>query len=219
MEGFGTTERFVEVPWCLHRRGDAHRVLDIGYANADNTYLQSLANLQVPELYGLDIAPVKHITVTLPDGSIRPLLTPVQGDVRETSFPDNFFDLIYCISTIEHIGMDNTGYRPATQDNASTCGDFEAIRELCRIVKPGGRLLVTVPFGKYQDHGWFQQYDMNRLMRLVTSTDFQISETHFFAYRNGWKECYPYDLKDVGYQSNSAVNAAGLACVELCKAA
>ncbi len=219
MEGFGTTERFVEVPWCLNRRGNAQRVLDIGYANAENTYLQSLANLQIPELYGLDIAPVKHITVTLPDGTVRPLLTPVQGDIRQTPFSDNFFDLIYCISTIEHIGMDNTGYRPATADTASTCGDFETLRELCRIAKIGGRLIVTVPFGKYQNHGWFQQYDMDRLMRLSTSTDLKLTEAHFFAYQNGWKECHAYDLKDVGYQTNGAVNAAGLACVELTKAA
>lgn len=219
MDGFGTTERFVEIPWCLNRRGGANRVLDIGYANADNSYLQGLANLQIPELYGFDLAPVKHISVTLPDGSVKPLLTPVQGDIRQTSFSDNFFDLIYCISTIEHIGMDNTGYRPASQDTRSTCGDFETFKELCRIAKVGGRLLLTVPFGKYQNHGWFQQYDMDRLMRLCTSTDFEIVEAHFFGYQNGWNEVHAYTLKDVGYQSNGAVNAAGLACIELKKAA
>ena len=217
MEGFGMTERFVEIPWCLQRWNGARVVLDIGYANADMNYLQGLANLSIPELYGLDLAPPKQMTVTLPNGSVRSLLTPVQGDMRETSFSDNFFDLIYCISTIEHVGMDNTNYHPGMADKSSSCGDFEGLRELCRITKPGGRLLVTVPFGKYQNHGWFQQYDMDRLMRLATASDFKIHEAHFFGYRNGWAERFPSELRETGYQTNGAPNAAGLACLELIK--
>jgi SAM-dependent methyltransferase len=219
MNGYGTTERFIEIPWCLHRRGEARIVLDVGYAHAETEYLQSLAGVNIPELYGLDIAPVKHLTVTGPDGVTRPLLQPVQADVRKTPFPDNFFDLIFCISTIEHIGMDNTGYRPGIEDANSTCGDFEAIRELCRITKPSGRLLLSVPFGKYQNHGWFQQYDLDRLMRLALSADYHLSEVNFFRYQNGWHECYAHDLRHTEYGSNGAPAAAGLACLELTKSA
>jgi len=217
MNGFGTSERFIEIPWCLHRHGHAKVVLDIGYAHAEMEYLQGLANLNIPELVGLDIAPPKHLTVTTPTGAVRPLLKPVQADVRNTPFEADTFELIFCISTIEHIGMDNSNYHPGMIDVASTCGDFEALRELCRITRPGGRLLLSVPFGKYQNHGWFQQYDFDRLMRLATASDYIVNEVNFFAYHNGWRECFPHELKTVGYQTNGAVNAAGLACLELLK--
>jgi O-antigen chain-terminating methyltransferase len=219
MNGFGMTERFVEIPWCLHRRGAAQVVLDIGYTHADTEYLQGLANIQIQDLYGLDIAPAKHITVSGPDGVTRPLLKPVQADVRQTPFSDDFFELIFCISTIEHIGMDNTNYQPGMEDAPSQCGDYDAIRELCRITRPQGRLLLSVPFGKYQNHGWFRQYDLDRLVRLAAASDYRLKEVNFFQYHNGWHECHAHVLKDTTYRSNGAPAAAGLACLELEKPA
>lgn len=219
MDGFNTTERFIEVPWCFARRGNAATVLDCGYANAEPDYLQSLVNLGIADLHGLDIAPPKHITVTLPDGSVRPLLKPVQSDMRDTPFLPDQFDLIFCISTIEHVGMDNERYARGGKDQPSGCGDFEALRELCRITRPGGRLLLTVPFGTYENHGWFRQYDLARLVKLCGSCDFSVLEMQFFRYRNGWSECFPGELATVGYQTGGAVNAAGLACIELQKPA
>ncbi len=52
-------------------------------------------------------------------------------DGRHTSFADNTFNKIYAISVVEHIPGD---------------GDKECLAELSRILAPGGRLLVTVPF-------------------------------------------------------------------------
>ncbi len=215
MNGFGKSERFVEIPWCLQRHNDAKVALDIGYAHAELEYLQGLAALNIPELHGLDISPPKHVTVTTPTGVVRPLLTPTQADIRSTPYGTEKFELMFCISTIEHIGMDNANYHPGMRDTPSACGDFDTLRELCRITKRGGRLLLSVPFGKYENHGWFQQYDLDRLMRLATSTALELSEVNFFAYRNGWHECYPQELRTVGYNTNGAVAAAGLACLEL----
>jgi ubiquinone/menaquinone biosynthesis C-methylase UbiE len=66
-------------------------------------------------------------------------------DARALSFPARSFDAAYCISVLEHIpGM----------------GDLDAVRELARVLEPGGRLLLTVPFAKvgrdeYVDAGRF----------------------------------------------------------------
>jgi hypothetical protein len=86
-----------------------------------------------------------------------------------------------------------------------------------RITKPGGRVLLTVPFGRYQNHGWFQQYDLTRLIRLLAAADFAVAELEFFRYQNGWSECLPRDLRDTGYGDNGARAGAGLACVHLIK--
>ena len=173
--GFGQSERFIEIPWCLNRINGAHTVLDIGYAHAEQAYLGGLANLRIPNLHGLDIAPPKQCTIAEPNSTTRQLLTPMQGDLRGTTYPNEMFDLILCISTIEHVGMDNAIYLNLGSDPRDLRGDFQAMQELARITKPGGRFLVTVPFGKTENHGSFRQYDLDRLMRLCTSSALDVA--------------------------------------------
>jgi len=48
------------------------------------------------KVYGLDVSNYKLT---------RPNFTFVKEDIRSTSFPNNFFDIVIAISTIEHIGL------------------------------------------------------------------------------------------------------------------
>lgn len=61
----------------------------------------------------------------------RGRLEVVVADARDTGLPDGGFDYISLISAIEHIEGD---------------GDSVAIRELARLLNPGGRIVLTVPF-------------------------------------------------------------------------
>jgi SAM-dependent methyltransferase len=58
-------------------------------------------------------------------------VTSLRQDARALDFPDASFHAACCVSVIEHI-----------PDN----GDSRAIRELMRVVKPGGRVVITTPF-------------------------------------------------------------------------
>jgi len=58
-------------------------------------------------------------------------LQVVIGDGRSLCFKDDQFDRISSISAIEHIEGD---------------GDTAAVNELSRVLRPGGRLVLTVPF-------------------------------------------------------------------------
>lgn len=66
----------------------------------------------------------------------------VFGDIRNTQFETNKFDVITCISTLEHIGVE--GRYHVTND---PIGDIRAMAEMRRILKPGGKLLLSVPYG------------------------------------------------------------------------
>jgi SAM-dependent methyltransferase len=96
------------------------------------------------------------------------------ADARRLPFADAAFDHAYSISVIEHIGGD---------------GDFEALAELGRVVKPGGRIVLTVPFDTAYREDWRERplygpdqahhdgrsffartYDDARLDHLVAST-------------------------------------------------
>lgn len=53
-----------------------------------------------------------------------------ESDISDIPVPDRSFDVILCTEVLEHISF-----------------PFEAVREMVRILKPGGRLLLTAPLG------------------------------------------------------------------------
>lgn len=77
-------------------------------------------------VYGVDIsAPiVKNAAQNL---GPEPLPAPV-ADVRQLPFPDATFDAVYSMGTIEHFDESE-----------------QALREIARVLKPGGRAIVGVP--------------------------------------------------------------------------
>ena len=61
-------------------------------------------------------------------------------DARSLSFGDESFDRVYSISVIEHIPDD---------------GDSQAMRQIARVLRPGGVVSLTVPF---QASGYYEEY-------------------------------------------------------------
>ncbi|MDD1762875.1 MAG: class I SAM-dependent methyltransferase [Methanothrix sp.] len=201
--GIGDTERCIEIPWAFSCYSGERRVLDVGYANAENRYLKPLRSLKIPELYGLDIV-----------SRLVPGMSSVAGDMRRASFRDGVFDLIFCISTIEHVGWDNTVYYQDKQP-LDPEGDLLAIGELARITRNEGKIVVTVPYGMLHNYGWFLQYDRQRLDRLISSSGCRLLKKDLFYYSKGWHGASEEMLAGVLYKDNDAPAAAGLACVLL----
>jgi Methyltransferase domain len=124
----GVDERPVEIPWCLARVRQDDQVLDVGYAFAEPVYLDALGTLG--NVTGVDLVRVEV-----------PGIQSVQADLRELPFADGAFDVAIAISTLEHVGRDNTQYGLEAEE-----GDTleRALRELRRVA---ARVLVTVPTG------------------------------------------------------------------------
>lgn len=78
------------------------------------------------EPYGLDISTstIEMLKSTFPKMHF------VRDDIRTTSFPDNYFDLYISWGTFEHF-----------ENGLNDC-----FAEALRIIKPGGKLIITVPF-------------------------------------------------------------------------
>ena len=120
----------------------------------------------------------------------RGRLHAVVADARDPSLADGAFDYISLISTIEHIEGD---------------GDSVAIERLARLLKPGGRLVLTVPYNyrRYRDfwveedtytsvyrgkHLFYQRhYDDDALTtRLVEPSGLQLRTKGIFG-EPGWR--------------------------------
>jgi hypothetical protein len=125
----GIDERPIEIPWCLARIRAGERVLDVGYAFAEPAYLEGLGELG--DVTGVDLVTREVSGVT-----------SVQADLRKLPFADGEFVAAIVISTLEHVGRDNTQYGLGTEDDESLDA---ALRELRRV---SSRVLVTVPTGE-----------------------------------------------------------------------
>jgi O-antigen chain-terminating methyltransferase len=210
--GAGETERVVEIPWALSKYDGGSRVLEVGcsFASENPKYIQGLMALNVPELHGIDISSIE-----------APHFIKKTADIRESGYETGFFDFILCISTLEHVGKDNTKYYlPVAElqrdrQNPSQ-PDTEALVEMFRILRPGGKLIVTVPFGKFVDYDWFTQYDAQAISTLFEAIPSGTITAEYFKYTEaGWAPCAADDLAQTAYGDSGAPAAAGLACFEI----
>jgi SAM-dependent methyltransferase len=198
----GTDERLIEVPWALARVRPRDRVLDIGTANAEPAYVAALLGRGAAELAGVDLA----------EADI-PGIRTVVADVRDLPFEDGVFDLTLCISTLEHVGRDNRLY--GASEEADHEGIADALEELRRVLAADGRLVVTVPCGELEDHGWFVQLEPDRWNDAFLAAGFSVLEEEIYALGpSGWRAAPDFDPTGVRYGDYaSAVLCATLAPV------
>lgn len=197
----GTDERVIEIPWVLSRLVPSGHVLEVGYAFAEPAYLAGLVRAGV-ELVGVDLAE-RDV-----DGLER-----IVADVRSLPLPDGSVDQVLLVSTLEHVGADNTAYGLEAEADPGSRAD--ALRELGRVLRPGGTLLVTVPLGEPGDHGWFRLDDIRGWTRLFTSAGLFVEEQESYELTgDGWRPAPAFRAQGVGYGDRGPAASAVL-CTEL----
>ena len=161
----GFSQQAAEYPWVIENVKKLYpkgaRILDVGCAESLLAY--ELISLGY-EVWGIDIN----------DYPLKPKqMIFVKRDIRDTGLPSNFFDAVICVSTLEHIGLPVYG-----QEKLDLEGDYKAIQEIWRILKPGGYLFLTTPFaGKtMRIVPGERQYDLERLKRLAQGFEIVIAK-------------------------------------------
>lgn len=194
-------ERIVEIPWVLSRLRTSGRVLEVGYAFAEPAYLAALLGAGV-ELVGVDLA----------ERDVEAMET-VRADVRALPFPDRSFDQVLLVSTLEHIGADNSVYGIEGEPDV---GAREAgLRELARVLRRSGSLLVTVPLGEPGDHGWFRQDDERGWTSLFARSGCFVEEIEVYELTSeGWRASPSFDPMGVRYGERGPAASAVL-CADL----
>lgn len=191
----GPNERCIELPLALEvmqlqRPG---RVLDAGCA----------VNGHLPAEVHAD---VMHLTQNISsENTYEHKVTPlsyVSADLRDLSmFAGAAFDRTVCVSTLEHVGLDNSGYKGPEE----ACPDTmpKAVKELCRVTR--SELLITVPYAEPPWHCSKWRYLGNQHLRamkfLIEQFGFQVELRYYAKTDGGWYggETSPVDASPAGF--------------------
>lgn len=209
--GIGLTDRCIELPWTLSRIKDGPgRLLDAGSA-LNHRHTLNYQSIKHKDLHIMTLAPETNCFW-------RRQISYLYGDLRAIPTQDSYYDIVSCVSVLEHVGCDNSEYAgPAHREDRP--GDFvQVVRELRRVLAPGGVLLFTVPFGRYAHHGWFQQFDLPLLQCAINAFGARQSlEWAFYrSMADGWNVVNPSACADCCYDQE-AFTATAVACVRLTK--
>jgi SAM-dependent methyltransferase len=182
--------RYLELPWALELLGAraGERVLDLASPKLLAVHL-ARRGVEVTTVDQLEreietwrafAAGEEHLQLEVADGRALP-------------HADASFDHAYSISVLEHIPED---------------GDAAALRELARIVRPGGRVLVTLPHAVAYREDWrqgdvfaneptagrafFQRwYDPPRVDRLVAAAPaLELRSREVVRMQPNWNDAY-----------------------------
>jgi SAM-dependent methyltransferase len=150
---------------------------------ARNTRILQWAAGQGAEVFGIDISE-PTLRQARAQFSAAPLRAGV-ADVREIPFADASFDVIYSMGTIEHFD-----------------GSEDAVVEMARVLKPGGRLILGVPnrfdpflrpvmvwalwaLGHY-GYGFEKSYSRRALRRMLQRADLEVVDESGILFIPGW---------------------------------
>lgn len=150
---------------------------------AKNTRILQWVRGQGAAVFGVDIseAIVCRARAAFPDAGLR----AAAADVRHLPFRDSSFDAVYSMGTIEHFRDSET-----------------ALREMYRVLRPGGRAVVGVPnrwdpflrpllaavlqaLGLY-GYGYERSFSRHALRRMLEAAGFDVVAETAILFVPGW---------------------------------
>lgn len=129
--------RCIEYPFAASELGNASCILDVGTVKSDSIWISWLENLPI-EVHATDY-----------DATFQPFknIQFHKADIRSLPIADNTFDKVMAVSVIEHIGLASCQVLDESNPQEDLDGDVNAVKELARVLKPNGELIMTFPFG------------------------------------------------------------------------
>ena len=169
-------DRDIEYSWIAANMPEGPgNALDFG---SGQSYMGLIAARKGFNTIALDLEPVRWFYK-------HPRFKFIQGDILKLQFPPSYFDLIINCSAIEHVGL--AGRYGVTKDRPD--GDIEAMKILKIILKPGGKMLLTIPVG--QDNVFkplHRVYGKERLPRLLEGWEI-LKEEYWIKDEEGYWIC------------------------------
>ena len=113
----------------------------------------------------------------------------IKADARNIPFEDKSFDVVTCISSLEHYGLVETPYHSDTVYDPEA--PFKALREMARVLKDDGIIILTLPFGCAEGGwvAWIKFYNSALIKQLIDIADLNIIKKQIKVLKdNTWEE-------------------------------
>lgn len=164
-------DRWIEWSFCMARLDDGNgRTLDFG---ADVGFLSMAAAQRGHDVIALD-------RVETQPTFIHERVRRVTGDVLDRPELGGLFDQVINCSSVEHVGLSG---RYGSSDRSD--GDLEAMVVLREALRPGGRMVLTIPVGRDMVCPPLHRiYGEERLPRLLDG--FDVAEEQYWARGSTW---------------------------------
>jgi len=153
-------DREIENSWIISRLDNGNgNALDFGCDQG--TYLGLIATRRGYNVTGINLTHVNWYYK-------MPNMRFIKGDIFKVDFEPEYFDLVINCSTIEHVGLAG---RYGVVENLPD-GDLDAMERLWNIMKPGAKMLLTIPVGQDEVFSfWHRVYGYKRLPLLLSKFD------------------------------------------------
>ena len=149
---------FYQGAWLARRLGESklHQHVDVG----SSVLTMSVLSAWVDTIF-VDYRPLR---------ASLPRLSSVAGDILQLPFTDNSLYSLSCLHVIEHIGLGRYG------DPIDPQGSIKAAYELQRIMRPGGKLFLSLPIGRervcYNAHRVYAPDSVIRIFEKLRLVEF-----------------------------------------------
>ena len=208
-------ERIIEIPWIiLNLRNLKGNLLDAGSTLNNEYIIKKLKNFKV-----------KIFTTLYPEKNYYNYLgaSYTYEDFVDLSFKSDYFDVISCISTLEHIGFDNEIYN---------YGKFKkrykkknhlnlVIKNFKRVLKNNGKFFVSVPFGKKMKYKNMQQFDFKGLITIIKLFKPKNYSIKFYKFSKnmGWIKTTGKKCENIlpNVRNGVAISANSIALIKITK--
>ncbi len=170
-------DRDIEWTWIsANMPGGPGKALDFGTGDSHLAFQAALSGFEVTSI---DLGPVSRFYS-------HPKVHFHQADLLTMDLPKRFYNLVINCSTVEHVGL--SGRYGVTDQHPD--GDLEAMKIILQAMKPGGKMLLTIPVGLDQVFAPLcRVYGAKRLPLLLKG--YFILKEEFWQKKNSnsWTSC------------------------------
>ena len=214
-------ERIVEIPWIMEklRNIDNLKILDAG-CTLNYKYLIEKIIKNKNKISFVNLYREKY-------SHPNDLVSYIDSDISNLNIENKSYNIVTCISVLEHIGFDNQMYNNHDQKLPNFIVNKElyikAISEIHRVLTNEGVAYLSFPYGQKILFDNLQQFDENNIIEMIKvfqPKSYTIHYHKYFSDEKKWKEVSAKDCKNslpMYFDRKTALSANSVALMVLNK--
>ena len=210
-------ERIVEIPWIIDLLDSIknQRILDAGCTLNFNYLIKKIIKNNNKLTFVNLFKEKNFLNSSLVNYQIQ--------DISNMKFDNDYFDVVTCLSVIEHVGFDNSMYNYGKNKYKGKIDKTlykKALLELKRVLKQNKWLFLTFPFGKKMTFNNYQQFDANDLEKILEIFNPKEYKVNFYKFENlQWLKTNMEECKSIEpiYKEDIGISSKSIALIQMKK--